>query len=417
MDCIPPAHNNPPCVLIMMAHYLPGFKAGGPIRSVANMVDHLGSEFDFHIVTSDRDLGDKEPYPGIVRNVWTQVSNAKVIYVRRSIIGLPTIWKILTEKRYSILCINGVFSKRFSIFPLLAHRAGLAREVPLIISLRGEFSPAALKIHSKRKRLFLTFMRLFRLTHGIVWHASSEFERQDILRQFAGVTSIEVRSGMPMQRTREVKQSILIAADVNPKVTKEELGISPHKEPGRLKIVFVSRVSRMKNLDGAIRLLTGLSGSIEFHIYGPIEDRRYWQKCTALIKAVDRNIQINYCGVLRPEEVSKTFSQYHLFLLPTHGENFGHVIAESLAAGCPVLISDQTPWRDLERLGVGWDFPLDQPERFHAVLKRCVEMGGNAFRALSLRAKVYGLSKNCDQEPVNRQREMFLHIMRTHGFQ
>ncbi|MNF89332.1 Glycosyl transferases group 1 [compost metagenome] len=65
-----------------------------------------------------------------------------------------------------------------------------------------------------------------------------------------------------------------------------------------------------------------------------------------------------------PSEVQKVFSQYDLFFFPTRGENYGHVIAESLSVGTPVLLSDQTPWRDLEPQGLGWDISLASPKVF-----------------------------------------------------
>ena len=52
-------------VLVFIGYYLPGYKAGGPVRSIANVVETLGDEFEFRIVTSDRDLLDEVPYPGI----------------------------------------------------------------------------------------------------------------------------------------------------------------------------------------------------------------------------------------------------------------------------------------------------------------------------------------------------------------
>ena len=51
-------------VLVCAPHYLPGYKCGGPIRSIANMVKGLGSHFDFFVVTRDRDATDTESYPG-----------------------------------------------------------------------------------------------------------------------------------------------------------------------------------------------------------------------------------------------------------------------------------------------------------------------------------------------------------------
>jgi glycosyltransferase involved in cell wall biosynthesis len=63
-------------------------------------------------------------------------------------------------------------------------------------------------------------------------------------------------------------------------------------------------------------------------------------------------VQVKYRGELAPSEVRATFSNYDAFILPTLGENFGHVIAESLSASCPVVCSDKTTWtRVLERGG------------------------------------------------------------------
>jgi glycosyltransferase involved in cell wall biosynthesis len=79
-------------------------------------------------------------------------------------------------------------------------------------------------------------------------------------------------------------------------------------------------------------------------------------------------------------------------LLPTAGESFGYVIFEALAAGCPVLISDRTPWRDLDRSGVGWDLPLSRPDLIRARLQRCIDMDADEHRAMSHRAREFALA-------------------------
>src|SRR5215813_4412202 len=60
-------------VLVFADYYLPGFKAGGPIRTLANIMEQLGDEFEFRIVTRDRDYGDRSPYPGILTNCWQAI--------------------------------------------------------------------------------------------------------------------------------------------------------------------------------------------------------------------------------------------------------------------------------------------------------------------------------------------------------
>ena len=68
-------------VLISLPHYKPGWKFGGPTRTISNLVDHLGDEFLFRIITSDRDLGDDRPFPGVEIDRWQQVGKAQVFYM------------------------------------------------------------------------------------------------------------------------------------------------------------------------------------------------------------------------------------------------------------------------------------------------------------------------------------------------
>ena len=55
-------------ILIFIDWYIPAFKAGGPIRSVFNIVTQLSDVFEFYIITGDRDLGDLIPYPDLKLN-------------------------------------------------------------------------------------------------------------------------------------------------------------------------------------------------------------------------------------------------------------------------------------------------------------------------------------------------------------
>jgi glycosyltransferase involved in cell wall biosynthesis len=116
---------------------------------------------------------------------------------------------------------------------------------------------------------------------------------------------------------------------------------------------------------------------------------------------------VRYEGEIAHERVGQVFAEHDLFLFPTLGENFGHVIAEALLAGCPVLTSDQTPWRNLETLGVGWDIPLSNTERFRSVLQQCVDGDGEWFAALSDRAMEYATARASDPQVIDANRELF----------
>src|ERR1035441_1964022 len=110
-----------PTVLILLCFYVPGYKSGGPIRTISNLVRKLGNEFDFKIITSDRDFGDNAPYAGIEPNQWASVENAKALYVRN---GDPAaVLKWIRPAPHHILYINSFFSRGFSIVPMWAYAA------------------------------------------------------------------------------------------------------------------------------------------------------------------------------------------------------------------------------------------------------------------------------------------------------
>src|SRR5206468_3006119 len=79
----------------------------------------------------------------------------------------------------------------------------------------------------------------------------------------------------------------------------------------------------------------------------------------------------------------------HFFAMPTLNENFGYVLLEALAVGCPLLISDQTVWDDIDEKGVGWRVPLDDRSAYVARLRECVAMSGREYSEMSARARKY----------------------------
>jgi glycosyltransferase involved in cell wall biosynthesis len=71
-------------------------------------------------------------------------------------------------------------------------------------------------------------------------------------------------------------------------------------------------------------------------------------------------------------------------------ENFGHVMVEALSAGCPLIISDRTPWRDLETKHIGWDLPLDSL-KWKETLNRAIEMEADEYETMSKAAREFAV--------------------------
>jgi glycosyltransferase involved in cell wall biosynthesis len=142
------------------------------------------------------------------------------------------------------------------------------------------------------------------------------------------------------------------------------------KSKGELKILYISRILPHKNISYVIDILSNLpKKNIELSIYGVIEDQKYWANCLKKLKGID--LKFNYKGYANNNELNKIFSNHHLFFFPTLGENFGHIISESLQNSCPVLISDRTPWKKLSYFKCGWDISLDNKNEF---IERIIEM-------------------------------------------
>lgn len=335
-----------PVVLTFVSNYLPGYKGGGPIRSISNIVDALGDEFHFRVVTADRDFGDEHPYE-IARDetAWKQVGKAEVLYLPPSGRGFRDISRILRNTSHDLLYLNSFFNPDFTIKPLLARRLAGDGDKSCLVAPRGEFSPAALAVKPWKKRPYIAVAKAIGLYSGVTWEASTEYDATEI-RSTIGPRAGEIRIAMNIPDAPAV--AALKGAEHLPRQNGEPL-----------RICFVSRVAAKKNVDFAIEILDSIPIPVRFRIYGPIQDRQIYQQCQRLIAKLPRHVEVSFMGAVSHADVPRVFAQNDLFLFPTGGENYGHVIAESLAAGTPVLISDRTPWRNLASSGVGWDLPLE----------------------------------------------------------
>lgn len=316
-------------VLCVANFFVPGFKGGGPIRSIANLATSLPERIGFDVFTRDRDLGAKESYPAVAIDAWSPFRRGKVFYAAPKTFGVTGLKIAFRAQRYDVLYLNSLFGLKSSLLPHLWNSYGAGPRLPTLIAPRGGLTLGALAKNPWRKRIFLFAARWSGLYRRVHWHASSPLEAEDIARQFP-----------------DAGPRIHIAPDLVAAPERDEALTTSDKVAGRLRLIFLSRISPMKNLLGLITYLSGTSAKIDFDIFGPIEDEAYWRECQAALNSLPPNVTTRFMGPVAPEYVGKTFADYDAFALPTFGENFGHVVFESLLVGTPVLISDRTLWRD-----------------------------------------------------------------------
>ena len=167
----------------------------------------------------------------------------------------------------------------------------------------------------------------------IRFHATDEQEQKDIRHYFPGAGQVNLIPNF----SAELRS-----------------GISPLKKvAGRLRCVFISRIMAIKNIQFFLELLGQVPTLFILNLasMGKWKMNPYWQDAQKIIEQLPAHIKVSYQGPLPHAEVIKTMGEFHLFVLPTTGENFGHAIFEALSAGRPVLISDRTPWHQLKSVG------------------------------------------------------------------
>jgi glycosyltransferase involved in cell wall biosynthesis len=317
-------------ILCFADYYLPGYKAGGPIQSIANLVENLSDEFEFDIICNDHDLLDRQSYANVKIDQWNAVSKARVFYASRKNLNFKSIKKILNETKYDLLYFNSFFSFKFTIFPLFIYKIFLFSKKPCIIAPRGEFSLGALKLKYIKKKIYLYISKLLGLYNNLYWQASSDNEKKDILRNF-----------------RVAEKLIYIAPDL---ISYEPIALNylSLRKPGPLRIIFLSRITPKKNLNFLLRVLQKINFPVELSIYGPIDNLSYWKACLYSIDQLPSNIKILIGDPVPQKQVKSILQKHDVFVLPTLGENFGHIIIESLIAGIPAIISDKTFWESDE---------------------------------------------------------------------
>ena len=321
---------------------------------------------------------------------WIAVDKADVYYLSPKSQSLSSLTKFFRNNEYNIIYLNSFFATQFTIKPLILRWLKMIPNKPIVIAPRGEFSPGAIGLKNFKKRVFIIVVRILGLYSGIIWQASSRYEASNIRYWFG--KNIE----------------LVVAPNLSQQAKKGDCSISRfEKNENYLKIIFLSRISPKKNIDFALERIRNIKGQVQFNIYGPIEDIVYWNNCQKIIKDLPTNINVQYCGSVKHSQVTTLFKTHDLFFFPTLGENFGHVILEALCAGCPVLISDQTPWQNMAKTHAGWDLPLDQPGLFTNVIQQCLKMNNDEYLKWSKSAMRYGFKVTNDGDVVEQNRKLF----------
>lgn len=242
-----------------------------------------------------------------------------------------------------------------------------APSTPLVISPRGTLSSWALGHSRWRKRLAWLLLQGKVVRGATCLHATAEDEYHDVRR--AGLT----------QPVCVIPNGI----DV-PLLTAE-----PPSDAGPNTLLFVGRLHVKKGLDQLLLAWARLAPrrpNWRLHIAGP-DDGGHEAELRALAAEL-RLPRVVFSGPVYGEEKHALYRRAALHVLPSHSENFGMTVAESLAQGTPVITTHGTPWSGLVREGCGWWIELGVEPLAHA-LEAATALPRETLRAAGERGRAW----------------------------
>jgi glycosyltransferase involved in cell wall biosynthesis len=351
-------------ILIFTDWFEPAYKAGGPVKSIMNMVRLLKDEHEIYVFTADRDLEDEKPFETVTIDQWVLRDGFKVFYYSPGMMTFSFVRNLIQELTPSWIYLNSMFSNM--IIPMLV----AYHSKKIIIAPRGMLKPSALSHKYLRKYFYCFLLRLMGIDRHIRFHALDLKEESEIRKVFPNAGEIVIAPNIP---------SVMI----------ERTSIL-EKIPGKLIILFSARLHPIKNLYFLLDLMKDIKEDIEFKIAIIREDEVYYRKCLLLSQELPSNISVTWIFDLSSDGILQLLQNVHLFILPTEGESFGHSIFEALSVGCPVLISNQTPWKQLLHRKAGIDLPL-QKDLFVKAIGFFTDMAEDDWKKFSEGARQFAV--------------------------
>jgi len=229
----------------------------------------------------------------------------------------------------------------------LAYASGTARRlsVPLVISPRGMMNAWAWRHHRWKKWLADQVIHPGALRAAAGWHATSEEEAEDIRRLGFSQPICVAPNGIALPTAEALESARQFWLKLCPATAS------------RPTAVFYSRFHRKKRVLELIDVWLEQAPADWLLLIVGIPEEYSVQQLEEYVTHNPGQGQVRiFDGLGRPPP----YAIASLFVLPTHSENFGLSIAEALAAGVPVLVTDGAPWQRVNAAGAGWCVPWAQ---------------------------------------------------------
>ena len=309
----------------------------------------------------------------------------------------------LLEFKPDIVHLHGLWN-------LNLHRAAVAcrhQGIPYVIAPRGMLEPWSLQQKWLKKRIARLVYQDGDLRRAAALHATAESEAEQFRRLgfhnrvIVSPNGVNVpRDGFLTQRhrgtegERGVSRRVLFVSRMHPKKGVLELveawGRVLNTEAQRHRDTEKEN-SESSSLCVSVLEKHGWKAELVYTVSGDIE-REYEAKVKARVKELGLEDQFIFTGALKDDEKWQAYARADLFVLPTHSENFGIVVAEALWAGVPVITTKGTPWSELSTSRSGWWIDIGV-EPLTAALKEAMALSDAERREMGKRGHALVESK------------------------
>ncbi|RLC74882.1 MAG: hypothetical protein DRI61_15885, partial [Chloroflexi bacterium] len=248
--------------------------------------------------------------------------------------------------------------------------------IPYVVSTRGTLIPGALsrKLWKKWLYLHLVDYRIMKKASAIHFTTRLEMESTKWLKRLR-IPNFIIPNGLNFDEFNEPPSK---------KEAKKKFGFPI----GNFLISYLGRLDPRKGLDvfiRAFRKIANIYPHVNLVIAGP--DYGYKSKLRDIVSSLELQNKVTFIDYISPKERNIFLSATDLFVLPAYeGENFGNAAVEAMAAGVPVLISENVGICDAVREdGAGLVVPVDED----AIANALIEMLSNPERLKELGKAAY----------------------------
>jgi glycosyltransferase involved in cell wall biosynthesis len=323
-------------ILHVSPTYYPAVRYGGPIRSVHSLARALVERgHEVHVFTSSMDgpLNLDVPLRRSVNLDGVQVSYFPVHFLRR-LCWCPSLRAAARDRvsEFDVMHLHSVFLWPTWAAARIARPAGL----PYFVSPRGMLGSAVIRGKSRLiKSAWIRLIEQKTLLNSAGIHVTADLERDEI--QALGLRTPDIFC---------VPNGVSWPATISP------LSAGPFAAISRPYALFLSRIDWKKGLD---RLITAWKWvpHLSLVIAGN-DESGYRQKLEQLALECQVRDRIHFIGAVSDEHKWALYEQATMFVLPSYSENFGNVVAEAMAMGCPVVVTPEVGLASLvQKCGAG----------------------------------------------------------------